>query len=360
MSITISHCLTNCTLLLCAVFWNYPTSFCQDRKINEAYEKALSELDSMLQGTKQLSFKRAVFVTENTYLDEKLDYEEYNRHIKRLANLAKGWMEFNPLKDYKQADSANLLKNKALFRLLKDTICIEIVSQKKTLSHLPYKYDFTDFFAKNDWTKMFVTKLMETHSGNCHSLPYFYKILADEIGATCWLSFAPNHIYIKNRCEGIGWYNTELTSGQFPIDAWITASGYISLNAIRSGIYMDTLSNRQAIAQCVLDLAKGYERKTGNTTDSFLIRCCDLVLKYHPMNIGAAIYKADILRKQFQSAKEVQSEQTQKLYKEIEVLYVRILKAGYVEMPEKMYQDWLQSVNKEKKKFSDQRLIRVL
>ena len=31
---------------------------------------------------------------------------------------------------------------------------------------------------------------------------------------------------------------------------------------------MDTLSNKQAIAQCVLDLAKGYERKTGNSTDS--------------------------------------------------------------------------------------------
>jgi hypothetical protein len=91
-----------------------------------------------------------------------------------------------------------------------------------------------------------------------------------------------------------------------------------------------------------------------------LIRCCDLVSKYHPVNIAAAIYKVDILRRQFQSAKELQPEKTQKLYREMEVLYVSILKAGYVEMPEKMYQNWLQSVNREKKKFSSERLIQTL
>jgi len=42
-----------------------------------------------------------------------------------------------------------------------------------------------------------------------------------------------------------------------------------------------------------LDWAKGYERKTGNSADSFLIRCCDLVLKYHPADVAAAIYKAE-------------------------------------------------------------------
>ncbi len=75
------------------------------------------------------------------------------------------------------------------------------------------------------------------------------------MGATCWLSLAPNHMYIKNRCSKIGWYNTELTSGEFPIDAWITTSGYIPLKAIQTGLYMDTLSNQQAIALCVLGLS---------------------------------------------------------------------------------------------------------
>jgi len=314
----------------------------------------------MLKGIKPTSFKQAVFISENAYLNGKLDHAEYDQHIKQLADLARGWMEANPLKSYKQPDSIDLLKNHALYRILKDTIHIQMVSQGRNIAHLPYTYDFEDFFAKKDWTKMFVTKLMATHSGNCHSLPYFYKILADEIGATCWLSFAPNHIYIKNRCEKIGWYNTELTSGQFPIDAWITASGYISLEAIRSGIYMDTLSDRQAIAQCVLDLAKGYEKKTGNGTDSFLIRCCNLVLKYHPANVAAAIYKADILRKQYQAAKRLQPEQASKIYQEMEQLYVRIVGTGYREMPEKMYQDWLQSVNKEKGKYTNERVRHAL
>ncbi len=34
--------------------------------------------------------------------------------------------------------------------------------------------------------------------------------------------------------------NTELTSRSFPTDAWIMATGYISPDAVRSGIYLDT------------------------------------------------------------------------------------------------------------------------
>jgi len=63
----------------------------------------------------------------------------------------------------------------------------------------PYVYDFDDFMGDKDWTKQFVTKLMRTHTGNCHSLPYLYKILCEEIGAKASLVLGPNHVYIKHR-----------------------------------------------------------------------------------------------------------------------------------------------------------------
>jgi hypothetical protein len=329
----------------------------QVRSVKNIYEKALSQLDSMLSGTKPPSFKDAVFITENAYYTDCLKLEGYYNYIQIQLLFAENWMRTNRLKGYRAPDSVDVLKNLAIYKILTDTILLRYHSADsdsiKAYVSLPYKYDFKDFDGKQRWSNMFVSKLLDTHKGNCHSLPYLYKILADELRAQCWLSFAPNHIYIKNRCEQTGWYNTELTSGQFPIDAWITASGYISLDAIRNGIYMDTLSNQQAIAQCVLDLAKGYEKKTGNNADSFLVRCCDLVLQYHAANVGASIYKADVLHKQYEFAQKMKYPEADSIYKNMERLYVQIANTGYREMPEKMYKDWLMSVNKEAAKYKN-------
>jgi hypothetical protein len=51
-----------------------------------------------------------------------------------------------------------------------DTIPIQY-SNNITLENYPFVYDFEDAIGRNDWTKMFVSKLLEEHNGNCHSLP---------------------------------------------------------------------------------------------------------------------------------------------------------------------------------------------
>lgn len=210
----------------------------------------------------------------------------------------------------------------------------------------PYAYNFDDFFGHLDWANMFVSKLLITHKGNCHSMPYLYKILADEQEVPCWLAHAPNHLYIKNLCQKSGWYNTELTSGSFPIDAWITASGYIPLTAIQSGIYMDTLSNRQSIALCMLDLAKGYKRKIKNYEDGFILRCCDFVLTVHPQNTQAMLFKAETLKRIYGIQTKLKRPTASETYVKMLALYTKLLDMGYREMPESMYLDWPQSVNK--------------
>jgi hypothetical protein len=40
----------------------------------------------------------------------------------------------------------------------------------------------------------------------------------------------------------------------------------------------------------------------------------------------------------------------------MELLYGRLFTLGYREMPEKMYMDWLQSVNKERLKYQDNKV----
>jgi hypothetical protein len=319
------------------------------------YQRALSDIKEALDQNMQFSFKQICFLTENVYLNESLDYLKFNENIIGLKLLAENWMKANPLKNYAYKDSVIFHKNFAIFKVLTDTITL-ITQKSKRYEHMPFKYDFNDFFANAEWANMFVTKLLSTKKGNCHSLPYLYKILADEMGATCWLSLAPNHLFIKNRSAKIGWYNTELTSATFPIDAWVMASGYVPIEAIQSKIYMDTLSNQQAIALCVLDLAKGYERQTKNYYDGFIVQCCDLVLKYHPQNVMAILLKAETMKKLY--LKEKADKYPKLTYTPIEMakLYGQLFDLGYREMPEKMYMNWLQGVRKEKIKYEDQRL----
>jgi hypothetical protein len=347
----------------CCIFLLLKVSF-SNAQINNNLDPLksiyLQSLDTLLNEIKAGNdFKKSVFIVENTFFENKLDYKEFSNYINDLVSLCKAWQAANPLINYKFKDSVDFLNNFSIYTILKDTISV-IGDNEKKFYHLPYTYDFDDFFGHKKWTTMFVSKLLITSKGNCHSLPYLYKILADELGATCWLSLAPNHMYIKNRCKKIGWYNTELTSGEFPIDAWITTSGYIPVKAVQTGIYMDTLSNQQAIALCVLDLAKGYEFQTKNYYDGFLLKCCDLVLQYHPVNVQAMLLKAETLKRIYEKQKTDKSTEATEIYNQMEQLYIKMFDLGYREMPEKMYMQWLRSVTEQKNKYGNKQLQETL
>jgi hypothetical protein len=236
-------------------------------------------------------------------------------------------------------------RNAAIFRLMKDTITVG-----KGLRLLPYRYDFEDFDGDRNWAKMFVSKLLVTHSGNCHSLPYLYKMLADETGAQTWLSLAPNHIYLKQRDQKDGFYNTELTSYTFPTDGWLMASGYVSKETIVSGIYMDTLSAKQNVVLCLVDLAKGYERKVQPDSSAAFVRKCTALALYHfPQYINAQLLQAETLRQQFE--RQTNAADARAAFAAMETAYTRIFETGYREIPAQLYADWLHSVLDEKKKY---------
>lgn len=297
-------------------------------------------------------FKNAIYFCENAFYQNKLSRNKFEKDLGIMRKLVKLYSNSVFLINEHQVDSVNNKLNLSLFHSLCDTVyCLDDLN---AYAHLPFQYNFIDPFAKQDWSNMFVTKLLATHQGNCHSLAYLYKILADEIGAKCWLSLAPNHIYIRNYSDDIGWYNTELTSASFPTDAWLMMTGYISPQAIRSGLYMDTLSNQQSIALCALDLAKEYEIDTHNYYDGFIIKCCDLVLLYHSINPMALLLKAETLKKVYIKQAKEKDILSQTTYAEMIKSYITLAKLGYREMPEKMYQEWITGNHKkyENKKMS--------
>jgi len=330
-------------------------TYCQS-----SYGIAFSTLKNGLEHG-NLAFKDAVFLTENTYFDNNLYRQEFDDELKLLVHLVKMREKSDSL-IYKGKDLAKIKTNSAMFRTLTDTT-IALFYDTAYYVFMPYRYDFDDVFGSKDWSYMFVTKLLRTRKGNCHSLPYLYKIIADELGIKAYLSLAPNHTYIKQRAEKGGWYNTELTSATFPIDAWLMASGYISLQSVQNGIYLDTLSEKESIALCVLDLAQGYNHKYPDNDGKFVIECCDLALKHFPDYVNAILLKAETRLKQLQAMqkemkyaylKEVTAMSEGKAkWDEMNSLYMQLYKLGYRQMPEQMYVEWLTSLKTEKEKYSN-------
>jgi hypothetical protein len=331
------------------------------------YEKSFFVLKSMLERQASLNFKQAVFIVENTYLDNKLSKKKFENELTFILSLANGRLKNSNLSKDSSKDSTIIKSYGALFRTLTDTLFI--TSNRDSFFSLPYRYNFDDMFGEKDWSNMFVTKLLATHKGNCHSMPYLYKILCDELGIPCHLALSPNHIYIKHRSEKVGWYNTELTSASFPIDAWIMASGYIPLEAIQKGTYMEALDDKKCITLCVYDIAKGFDRKYPDNDGTFIIKCCDLALEHFPNFINALILKAETKKRQFErmmkarniSTPSVLKQQTdgKALWDDFTKLYVTIHNLGYRTMPEKMYVDWLTSLKKEKEKYGNKQVIEM-
>jgi hypothetical protein len=341
--------------LIFVIFFNF--KLFGQTKINSVLSQYTETLDQFSETIKTNgSFKETVFLVESLFWG---NYKliDYSYYIDECVNFLKGNKERIILLRNKQNDSLNYILNFSIFTFMSKKLSIKLGSLQAYT--MPYIYNFDDPKGNKDWTNTFVTKLFTRHKGNCRSLTYFYKILADELGAKCWLALAPNHIYIRNYSQQIGWYNTELTSGTFPTDAWIAATGYVSTDAIRSGVYMDTLSNQQAIGLCILDLAQGYIKQTHNYTDSFVLRCCNLVLQYHTVNPEALLTKAEALKQMYLQQNANNNPNAQAIYEEMEQTYITLIKLGYREMPYKAYQKWLKTVRQNKEKFLNKKVKAV-
>lgn len=331
----------------------------------EIYEQTFQKVNCMLSETCEASFRDAVFTVENAYFSNQLDKEQFDKKILFLSELSKQLVLSREL-IYNLPDKQEVTKYAALFSVITDSIPIQIDSAK--VAYIPpYTYDFNDIWGHSEWSNMFVVKLLDTKTGNCHSMPYLYKILGDEIGAKAHIAVAPNHFYIKHQSKGNGWYNTELTSAIFPVDAWLMASGYIHLDAIVNKLYMEALNEKQMLALNLIDLAKGYERKLGtNANLDFILKCCDITLKYYPHYINALLLKAETKKKMFDtlmtrhnaqnSADIFHLPEAQNIFNEMTNLYVQIHELGYRKMPEEMYLDWLVSLKEERNKYENKKI----
>ena len=138
----------------------------------EYYQQAFNELCEMLSGKMPLNIKNAVFAVENAYFENQLDYSQFNGAINKLAETAQ-------LKTIQDGHNWNntTTKNIMLFRAMADTLDIKLPQKETSTISYPMQYDFEDYMGEKNWSKMFVSKLLATQKGQCHSLPFLYLIL---------------------------------------------------------------------------------------------------------------------------------------------------------------------------------------
>ena len=292
----------------------------------------------MLEGNQPLSFKRAVFLAEWAYLNGNLDYEQFESQISKIASDLQSFIARKGLGQYRTAG------NYALF---------EFFTKPHTMNgNQPYTYDFEDFYGNEDYRNIFVTKLLETHQGQCRSMPMLYKILSDEIGAESYLAMAPNHMYVKYLDEKGKWVNIELTNGHFSSDSWMISSMDISAESIRKGVYMKELTQKESVAFCLLELAYGYERQHGY--DSLAFTIADKVLEHYPICISALMHKANTYtyfgREYIKKNGRKSSPYIEANYSAYKQLESELEALGYREMSADKYAQWVNSMEEERRK----------
>ena len=252
------------------------------------YNAAFLEISDMLDSKQPLSIKRAVFLAEWAYLDGKLDYDEFCKTIDNAADFVKRFVIANQMGKYKTAKNMALIEY--FFRPYSGN------------GHKPFTYNFSDIEGTEDFTQQFVSKVMQTHEGQCRSLPMYYRVLAEAVDAEAHIAYAPQHVFIRYRDEDNlfpeDWVNVELTTHQLVPEFGIKEGFEISEKAIENKVYLYPLTAKETVASQLADLAFGYWRKY-KIYDDFTYLTVSKSLEYFPQRPIALIIKSKSLESAF-------------------------------------------------------------
>lgn len=315
-----------------------------------AYYDAFNKLSAM--DSQNYSLADINFTVENAFYDNKQDITKFKAGIQKTAKQL-----LQKMKERKEDTESNVSKNLMLFEYFSKDIKLG------GTIHKAFEYDFKDYMGEKDYSKMFVLKLLKTGSGQCHSMPLYYLILAEAMGTEAYLSLAPNHSYIRFIDDEGTMRNMELTNGMFPTDNAFLESGYIKSEALQNKIYLENLTKKELLGMAYFDLARGYVSKFGY--DEFVNKVIDKALELYPNGIAPNMEKANVSQVRFANVMKqlgINPEDKRDLQrigyfpKAIEQLnqineqFNHIDNLGYAEMPASAYESWLGSLKAEKNK----------
>ncbi|RAJ83656.1 hypothetical protein CLV59_103627 [Chitinophaga dinghuensis] len=320
--------------------------------IAKPYWMALRELETM-SSTSTFSISRAVYLVENAFFNNRLPADKFQQLLNNKLTLCHYIMQKEKLDT-----SSELSRHYALQKLFSDTITYYNPITRAKQQYTPLGYDFDDYMGKEHWENMFVTKLLLTGKGQCHSMPLLYLMLAEQLGIKATLAQAPEHSFIVFYNKDGKRYNFETTSGNLVSYNWLMQSGFINASAIKKGTYLDTLSQKKLIAYLIMDLTQGYLRQYED--DGFVYRCLQDVKALHSDNLEALMMEANNLTIRTRQAiravgnpppnKLPEYREAYSLFQQRNALYQLIDDLGYQAMPPEAYQAWRKSVEQEKQR----------
>ncbi|SFO74855.1 Transglutaminase-like superfamily protein [Chitinophaga sp. YR627] len=319
------------------------------------FNSALAVLEGMLKGRYKMSVADAFYAVEEAYGSVHLSKEQYNNIIKESADFIKKWIVQNGL-DLNDS----FIVQYAIQKFMSERLSINKIRKTADKSlkmeiviHQPFRYDYDDYAGLKDYRNLFLTKCLATGYGQCSSMPAVYLVLAEALGVKAYLSFAPHHSFIKYLDNNRNIVNYEPTSNWEISDKWYKDNLFISTEAVTSGIYLDTLNSQQIIANCVFDLALEYVNVDRSGDEQFILDCLSIGVPQFSRNNNLSslfIYsmhlKTMLLKEMSQNnihdLDEIKKYPlTQEYYKEYLQTEEYILKLGYREMPEGVYEGLL-------------------
>jgi hypothetical protein len=151
----------------------------------------------------------------------------------------------------------------------------------------PFQYDLSDPFGHKPVNRLLSTYLV-THRGNCVSMPILFVALAQRLGLNATLSTAPNHMFVKYMDDVTGkTINLEATSGAYPArDVYIRQNMPMTDQAIANGIYMKTLSRKEALA-VMADIV--LEREFADRHYQKAWDVAEVLQPYYPNNLAVLL-----------------------------------------------------------------------
>lgn len=325
-----------------------------DNEGTSAFYSAFDEISTMLNGQDTLNLGRAVFLIENAYHNNKYNYADYKNIIKESVDFCN-----QKIDEEKLNKNDNLVKNMMLFRFICDTLKVNNKSTQKQQTHYPVKYNYEDYDSQISYDSHFVTTLMQTNTGQCHSMPLYYLVLAEEMGADAYWSFSPRHSFVKIQDKKGDWHNLELTAKAILSDTHYMNSGYIKAEALQNKIYLEPMDKTNVVAEMLIELARGYYQKYGY--DDFYLKCIDTAQQHLKNDLNVKLLQSayqtrlTLLLGHLLNAPNpnIMKEKSPEAYKHFELMqtqYQEIDNMGYEEVPVAVYALWLDHIAKEKGK----------
>ncbi len=253
----------------------------------ENYQNAFNYLKDMLEGKIPLLLADAYYIAEEAYGNLHLTYDEYKKLIKQSADFIKQWMLENKLNN-KNPEHIHL----AIQKFMGDTLYLKnnnpdmVGGLSLSTAHVPFFYDYIDYQAEKDLHNYFLTKTLATGTGQCHTLPNVYAVLAEAMGVEASISFVHQHSFIKYRNNDGTIQNYEPTIDWHMSDNDYTEDLPVMSAAIANKIYLHPLTKQQNVASIIIDMVYSFYREHWTADGKFMNQSLDYAMQYFHNNEG--------------------------------------------------------------------------